>query len=120
MGEFMTPLVAIVPYCPKCGDTLRLRDGRNGEFWGCQSYPDCRYTCPYDSAVVAAYRKGMEEGQRNGGKTTRVDAGSMDMMGLLRRVVVACHPDKHGGAQWANDLTAEVNAVVTRIKKRAS
>lgn len=30
--------------CPKCGGVLMRRKGRFGEFWGCSSYPRCRYT----------------------------------------------------------------------------
>lgn len=30
--------------CPKCGGRLQLRNGRNGPFVGCESYPSCRYT----------------------------------------------------------------------------
>ena len=30
--------------CPKCGGVLMKRKGRFGEFWGCSSYPRCRYT----------------------------------------------------------------------------
>ena len=30
--------------CPKCGNVLRKRKGRYGEFWGCTSYPSCTYT----------------------------------------------------------------------------
>lgn len=30
--------------CPKCGNILKKRSGKFGEFWGCMSYPDCRYT----------------------------------------------------------------------------
>lgn len=30
--------------CPKCGNILLKRSGRFGEFWGCTSYPDCRFT----------------------------------------------------------------------------
>ncbi len=33
-----------VPVCPKCGNILKKRNGKFGEFWGCRSYPDCRYT----------------------------------------------------------------------------
>lgn len=32
--------------CPRCGTgMLQQRKGKNGVFWGCSSYPDCRYTC---------------------------------------------------------------------------
>ncbi|MCR5431742.1 MAG: topoisomerase DNA-binding C4 zinc finger domain-containing protein [Lachnospiraceae bacterium] len=30
--------------CPQCGNVLKLRSGRFGEFWGCTGYPNCRYT----------------------------------------------------------------------------
>ena len=33
-----------VKKCPRCGNVLRRRNGRYGEFWGCLSYPECRYT----------------------------------------------------------------------------
>lgn len=33
-----------VKKCPRCGNVLRKRSGRYGEFWGCMSYPECRYT----------------------------------------------------------------------------
>ncbi len=30
--------------CPECGNKLIQRSGRNGLFYGCTSYPNCRYT----------------------------------------------------------------------------
>lgn len=30
--------------CPRCGNVLRRRKGKYGEFWGCMSYPECKYT----------------------------------------------------------------------------
>lgn len=30
--------------CPVCGEELRKRNGRFGEFWGCSGFPGCRYT----------------------------------------------------------------------------
>ncbi len=30
--------------CPKCGSLLVRRKGKYGEFWGCGSFPKCRYT----------------------------------------------------------------------------
>lgn len=32
--------------CPDCGHPLQRRKGRNGFFWGCSSYPDCKTTRP--------------------------------------------------------------------------
>ncbi len=33
--------------CPRCGNQLVLREGKYGKFWGCKSYPACRFTRPY-------------------------------------------------------------------------
>jgi restriction system protein len=30
--------------CPKCGSEVVLRKGNRGEFYGCSSFPKCRYT----------------------------------------------------------------------------
>jgi len=30
--------------CPYCKNKLVLRNGKNGEFWGCSGYPKCRFT----------------------------------------------------------------------------
>lgn len=30
--------------CPRCGGKLVLRNGQYGKFYGCQNYPQCRYT----------------------------------------------------------------------------
>ena len=30
--------------CPKCGNIMVKRKGKFGEFFGCMSYPDCKYT----------------------------------------------------------------------------
>lgn len=30
--------------CPRCGNALLVRSGPRGKFWGCSSYPRCRYT----------------------------------------------------------------------------
>lgn len=30
--------------CPRCGQIMRKRNGKFGEFWGCSGYPACRHT----------------------------------------------------------------------------
>jgi len=30
--------------CPNCGSALIKRKGKNGEFWGCSKYPECKTT----------------------------------------------------------------------------
>lgn len=34
--------------CPYCKTELVLRNGKNGQFYGCKNYPKCRYTAPCD------------------------------------------------------------------------
>ncbi|MFQ6114435.1 MAG: type I DNA topoisomerase, partial [bacterium] len=36
--------------CPKCGSALKIRWGRNGKFFACTSYPECRFTMPLEKA----------------------------------------------------------------------
>lgn len=30
--------------CPRCGGKLVLRNGKNGQFYGCSNYPNCKFT----------------------------------------------------------------------------
>ena len=30
--------------CPRCGAPMFLRNGKNGAFWGCSNYPECKIT----------------------------------------------------------------------------
>lgn len=32
--------------CPRCGGSLVIRTGKKGQFYGCSSYPRCRFTLP--------------------------------------------------------------------------
>ena len=32
---------------PRCNGELKLRNGRNGKFYGCSNYPRCKFTMPY-------------------------------------------------------------------------
>ena len=34
--------------CPRCGSELVVRKGKNGQFYGCSSYPDCKFTKKID------------------------------------------------------------------------
>ena len=36
--------VQCVEKCPLCGNALIKRNGKHGEFWGCASFPVCRFT----------------------------------------------------------------------------
>ncbi|MHC4623177.1 MAG: type I DNA topoisomerase [Planctomycetota bacterium] len=35
--------------CPKCGEPMVYRFGKNGKFLSCSAYPDCRFASPCDS-----------------------------------------------------------------------
>jgi len=40
------PASATTPNCPTCGAPMKRREGKNGPFWGCSTYPKCRQTLP--------------------------------------------------------------------------
>ena len=45
IGEEMSKgITGNVRICPKCGSPMVRRKGTYGEFWGCMSYPECRFT----------------------------------------------------------------------------
>ena len=33
-----------MPKCDKCGKPMILREGKDGHFYGCSNYPDCKNT----------------------------------------------------------------------------
>ncbi|WYX24935.1 DNA topoisomerase III [Achromobacter xylosoxidans] len=37
------------PACPLCGSAMRQRTGKNGHFWACRRYPDCKGSAPVES-----------------------------------------------------------------------
>ncbi|MFW7343949.1 DNA topoisomerase III [Pollutimonas sp. H1-120] len=37
------------PSCPQCGSATRQRTGKNGPFWSCSRYPDCKGTLQVES-----------------------------------------------------------------------
>lgn len=47
------------PSCPICGATMRQRPGKNGPFWSCTRYPECKGTLPVEAkeGVVTGSRK---------------------------------------------------------------
>ncbi|HHY30527.1 MAG TPA: type I DNA topoisomerase [Syntrophaceticus sp.] len=46
--------------CPKCGQNLKVKQGRYGKFLACPGFPDCRYTKPFveDTGVLCPRCKG--------------------------------------------------------------
>ena len=34
--------------CPECGGTLLEREGRRGKFFGCSSYPKCKFIANFE------------------------------------------------------------------------
>jgi DNA topoisomerase-3 len=38
------------PACPQCGAVTRQRTGKNGAFWSCSRYPECKGTLPVESS----------------------------------------------------------------------
>ncbi len=45
------------PACDLCGSPTRQRSGKNGTFWSCSRYPDCKGTVPIESSGSRRSRK---------------------------------------------------------------
>jgi ssDNA-binding Zn-finger/Zn-ribbon topoisomerase 1 len=43
------------PACPKCSAPMKMVKGRNGNFWGCSRYPQCRSTISMRKLRYAGY-----------------------------------------------------------------
>ena len=43
-GTVNNPPVGEIRVCPRCGNLLKMINGKFGDFWGCTGYPNCRYT----------------------------------------------------------------------------
>ncbi|WP_418480317.1 topoisomerase DNA-binding C4 zinc finger domain-containing protein, partial [Dysosmobacter sp.] len=43
-AEKLQHIEAINTKCPFCGSELVLRKGKYGSFWGCSTYPKCKFT----------------------------------------------------------------------------
>lgn len=53
------PLASAVPAgpaCPRCGAPTRQRKGKNGPFWSCSQYPECKGTASVDAAPRAKHK----------------------------------------------------------------
>lgn len=44
LGKELTSGACKLKKCPRCGQIMKIRNGRYGQFWGCGGYPNCRYT----------------------------------------------------------------------------
>jgi DNA topoisomerase-1 len=50
--EAHVPKVTTDKICPDCGGHLQKIWSRNKYFYGCEKYPDCKYTAPLEDATV--------------------------------------------------------------------
>ena len=51
--------------CPDCGKTLRRRKGKNGFFWGCNGYPECKTTRPDNKGKPGKAKPSISEKSNN-------------------------------------------------------
>jgi hypothetical protein len=65
-------LDGIFPAAPGCTGSLRKRTGKNGAFWACSRYPDCRQTASTESSA-GGMRGGTRAGQRTRNTRRRKD-----------------------------------------------
>ncbi len=61
--------------CEKCGSPMVRRAGKNGDFYGCTGYPNCRHTRPVPLGIKCPLCGTGEIGQRVGGRYKSVFYG---------------------------------------------
>ena len=59
--------------CPKCGAEMKQRNGKNGPFWGCSNYPDCK------GIVNIPALKPVSKAKNGGGNATMVMSYAKDL-----------------------------------------
>ena len=42
--DLENPVIVKPRSCPLCGNKMKIRNGKFGEFWGCMGFPECRHT----------------------------------------------------------------------------
>ena len=47
--------------CKYCGKEMRIRQGKNGSFWGCSGYPNCKNTAPIEQKPKEAFYTSPED-----------------------------------------------------------
>ena len=67
LGQLSSVAIANTPAytCPECGSPLGRRKGKKGWFWGCNKYPDCRYTAPDNQGKPGARRSTATTGDKH-------------------------------------------------------
>ncbi|RQR79200.1 DNA topoisomerase III [Burkholderia sp. Bp9012] len=50
-GATLSVKMPAAPACPQCGQPMRQRTGKNGAFWSCSRYPECKGTLPVESST---------------------------------------------------------------------
>jgi DNA topoisomerase-3 len=58
--------------CPQCAKPLRRRKGKNGWFWGCTAYPDCKSTLPDNRGKPGQANKHSATRETHGGPPSKI------------------------------------------------
>ena len=58
--------------CPQCSKPLRRRKGKNGWFWGCTGYPDCKNTLPDNRGKPGQLKKRSAARVKNSGSSAKI------------------------------------------------
>jgi len=125
---------ATLRLCPKCGNRLQLKRARASQepFLGCVSYPTCRYTENYDSAmavlqerlvkseqVVKELARSLVEASNGSPESELVDEVAADALAAvdrkLRAVIFELHPDRRGETVPTTEVVAQLNRLRAEV-----
>jgi ssDNA-binding Zn-finger/Zn-ribbon topoisomerase 1 len=110
-----TPQYTVTATCPQCRGPLRLRQRRDGSgaFLGCEHYPGCRYTAPYDQAIDALAKR--LHAAEKGIPAHSVSRAALDR--ALKHLIAVAHPDRWADHPAATELSKLANDIRARVRE---
>lgn len=108
--------------CPKCGGKLMKRNGKYGEFYGCENFSSgCKFTCKADYVTPAVLCKKPKEENMETKTATPTPASEMTLDSRLKFLELAKDftiekPD-FANADWEYKISAKDGALVAFFDK---
>jgi ssDNA-binding Zn-finger/Zn-ribbon topoisomerase 1 len=104
--------------CPRCESSMSVRTNRakGSKFIGCDGYPSCRYTRPYDVVLddLVARVSALEEAARSSSYTRT----PLKFADELKNLIFEFHPDRNPRDVDATRLAAALNDLRAKMKWR--
>lgn len=107
--------------CPECGGKLVKRNGKYGEFYGCENYPSCKFTCKSDRVIPTVLCEKPKEENMETKAATPTPASEMTLDSRLKFLELAkdftIDKPVHEDADWEYRISAKDGNLVAFFDK---